>query len=218
MLRAAQRFQQGFALAFSQAEQGIDVGAAIAIFGKETGQRFGGMIGADHHARGHTGNAVLRLHAFTRFFVAAHEVAQGQARLFQCFFAGQHRLFDVHHHHAIGFDKVDGILTILFIFLDAIGQAHGDKLVVLLAGLFAQFANRHLAQLTCQRGVLAAADAQHQGFQKRMRLEIGLQKIDAGANFLLGIDNRFRVQRADYFLLQCHYSLLMSVPVRKLML
>jgi hypothetical protein len=68
--------QQLLALTFVQAEDRVDVGAAVAIFGEEAGNRFRRMVGTDHHAFGHSGDAVLRFHALTGFFVAANKVAQ----------------------------------------------------------------------------------------------------------------------------------------------
>lgn len=44
MFRAAEMGQQLFALTFVQAENWVDVGAAVAIFGEEAGNRFRRMV------------------------------------------------------------------------------------------------------------------------------------------------------------------------------
>ena len=75
MLRTAQRGKQLLTLTLVQAEDRVDVGAAVAIFGEETGDRFRRMVGADHDAFGHPGDAVLRFHALAGFLVAANKIA-----------------------------------------------------------------------------------------------------------------------------------------------
>ncbi len=202
MFRAAQGFQQQLALTFIKAKQRVDVGAAVAIFGEEAGNRFRRVVGAHNQTFGHAGDAVLRLHAFARFFVAAHKIREFDARLAQRAFAGQHRLFDIHRQRAIGLDKRQRILTVLLIRLDAVRQAHGDKGVGAVAALFAQFANRQLRQFTRQRRVLAAANAEHQRLQKRIALQVAFKEIDAAANFLLRVDNRVNAECGNDFLLQ----------------
>ena len=72
--------KQLLALTFVQAEDRVNVGAAVAIFGEEAGDRFGRMVGADHDAFGHPGDAVLRFHALACLFIAANEIAQLNAR------------------------------------------------------------------------------------------------------------------------------------------
>ena len=202
MFRAAQRFQQQFALTFVKAEQWVNIRAAVAILGEEAGHRFRRMVGADYYALRHTGDAVLRLHALARFFIAAHKVGKLNARFPQRAFAGQHRLFDIYRQRAIRLDKRQRVLAILLIRLHAVGQAHSDKGVGLVAGLFAQFADRHLRQFARQRGVLTAADAQHQGLQRRVALQIAFEEINAAANFLLRVDNRVNAECCNDFLLQ----------------
>ena len=75
MLRTAQRGQQLLTLTLVQAEDRVDVGAAVAVLGEETGDRFCRMVGADHDAFGHPGNTVLRFHALAGFLVAANKIA-----------------------------------------------------------------------------------------------------------------------------------------------
>ena len=67
--------KQLLALTLVQAEDRVDVGAAVAVLGEETGDRFCRMVGADHDAFGHPGNAVLRFHALAGFLVAANKIA-----------------------------------------------------------------------------------------------------------------------------------------------
>mgnify|MGYP003366976865 CR=1 FL=1 len=76
MLRAAKLGQQLFTLTLVEAEDWVDVGTALSIKKKETGDGFCCMIGPDDDAVGHTGNAVLCFHAFAGFFIAANKVAQ----------------------------------------------------------------------------------------------------------------------------------------------
>ncbi len=167
MLRAAERGQQLLALTLVETEQRVNICAAIAIFGEETGQRLCRMVSAHHHAAGHPGDAVLGFHPLTGLFVAAYEVAQFNARVAQRFFAGQHRFFNIYGQHAIRLDEGDGILTILLIELYAVRQTHRDKLQGFIACFCTQFADGHLGELPGEGGVLTAANAQHQRLQKR---------------------------------------------------
>ncbi|CCJ84200.1 hypothetical protein BN133_577 [Cronobacter dublinensis 582] len=215
MLRAAERFQQQFALTLVEAEQRVDIGAAIAVFGEEAGHRFGRMVGADHHAFGHPGDAVLRFHTLARFFVAAHEIAQLNARFAQRFLARQHGFFDVNGQHFVRLDERQRVLTIFFIKLYAEGQTHRDKLIALVAGFITQFADGKLAQFAGERGVLTAADAEHQGFQKRIRFQVGLQKIDAATDLFTGVNLRFHPKRLNNFVLQCHLPLQSCSPATR---
>jgi hypothetical protein len=48
------------------------------------------MVGADHDAFGHPGDAVLRFHALAGFFIAANEIAQLNARFRKRLLACQH--------------------------------------------------------------------------------------------------------------------------------
>ena len=121
MFRAAEMGQQLFALTFVQAEDRVDVGAAVAIFGEEAGNRLRCMVGADYHPLGHPGDAVLGFHALTGFFVAANEVAQFDPRFAQRLFACQYRGFDIHRQHPVRLNKGDGILAVLLIRLHAVG-------------------------------------------------------------------------------------------------
>ena len=138
MLRTAQRGKQLFTLTLVQTENRVNVGAAIAIFGEETGDGFCRMVGADNHAFGHSGDAVLGFHTLASFLVAANKIAQLNARFAQCLLACQHRPFNIDGEYAIGLDERDGILAILFIGLHAIGKTHGDKLQFLIARFFAK--------------------------------------------------------------------------------
>ncbi len=146
MLRAAKVFQQLLALTLVQAEQGIDVRAAIAILGEETGHGFSRVIGADHYAFGHAGDAVLRFHPLAGFFIAADKIGKRNTRLFQRALTGQHRLFDVYHQRTVGFDKGQRVLTILLIRLHTIGETHGNKSVVVITTLLTQLGDRPLRQ------------------------------------------------------------------------
>ena len=201
MFRAAEMGQQLFALTFVQAENWVDVGAAVAIFGEEAGNRFRRMVGADHHPFGHSGDAVLGLHPLTGFFVTANKVAQFDPRFAERLFTGQYRGFDIHRQHPVRLDKGDGVLAVLLIRLYAIGQPNGNKLQAAVARFGTQFINRHLAQFPRQGGVLAAADTQHQRFNKRVGLQVGLQEIDAAADLAGDINLRLCAQRLNNLLL-----------------
>lgn len=107
------------------------------------------MVGADHHAVGHAGDAVLRLHALARFFIAANKVAELNPGFPQRLLAGQHRALNIDRQHAIRLDEGDGILAILLIRLHAVRQAHGDKLAAIVT-LCPQLINCLLAQFTGQ--------------------------------------------------------------------
>ena len=78
--------QQLFALTFVQAENWVDVGAAVAIFGEKAGNRFRRMVGTDHNSFGHSGDAVLGLHSLTGFFISANA---RQGTLLWCDFCKQ---------------------------------------------------------------------------------------------------------------------------------
>lgn len=121
MFRAVEMGQQLFALTFVQAENWVDVGAAVAIFGEKAGNRFRRMVGTDHNSFGHSGDAVLGLHSLTGFFISANEVAQFDACFAQRLFAGQHRSFNIDCQHPVRLDKCDGVLAVLLISLHAIG-------------------------------------------------------------------------------------------------
>ena len=120
------------------------------------------MVCSHDHAFGHAGDTVLRFHSLTGFLVAANKVAQLNTRFSQRLLAGQHRAFDIDRQHAVGLDKFDGILAILLIGLDAIRQAHGDKLQAAIAAFSPQLIDRHLAQFAGKGRILAAANAEHQ--------------------------------------------------------
>ena len=138
VLRATQRGKQLLTLTFVQTEERINIGTAVAILGEETRDGFCRMIGTDHNAFGHPGNAVLRFHTFTGFFIAADKIAQLNACFAKRLLAGQHRSFDIDGEHTIGLDEGDGILAILFIGLHAIGKTHGNKLQRVITRLFAE--------------------------------------------------------------------------------
>ncbi len=67
--------QQLFTLPFVQAEQRVDIRTAITVLGVKPGYRLSGMVGTYYDTPGHASNAVLGLHTFTRFLVAAHKIA-----------------------------------------------------------------------------------------------------------------------------------------------
>ena len=87
--------QQLFALAFVEAKDGVNIGTAVAVFGEEPGDRFRRMVGAYHYAVGHSGDAVLRLHAFAGFFITANKVAKFDPGLAQRLLAGQHGALNI---------------------------------------------------------------------------------------------------------------------------
>ncbi len=159
MLRTAQRCEKLFALAFVKAMKRVNIGTAIAIFGEEPGYRFRRMVGAHHDAVSHTGDAILRFHSLTRFFIAANKIAQLNSRFAQRLFAGEDGAFNIDGEYSVRLNKSNGVLAILFIGLHAIRQTNGDKLQRIITGLFPQFGDSHLAEFPGQRRILPAADA-----------------------------------------------------------
>ncbi len=210
MLRAAQRRQQLLALTLVQAEEGVDIRAAIAVFGEEAGDGFRGVVGADDDPFGHPCDTVLRFHALTGFLVAADKIAQFNTGFTQGLLAGQYRTFDVYGKNTVRLNKRDRILTVLLVSLHAIRQTYGNKLQRGVTGLVTQLGDGHLAQLTGQSGILTAADAQHQRLQERVCRQVSFQKINATTDLFIGINRRFRAQRLNNFLLQSHYALPMQ--------
>ena len=138
MLRTAQRGQQLLTLTLVKTEDRVNIGAAVAVFGEETGDRFCRVVGADDNAFGHPGDAVLRFHALAGFLVAANKIAQLNARFAKRLLACQHRALNINGQHAVRLNEGNGILAILLVRLYAIRKTHRDKLQFLIARLFAK--------------------------------------------------------------------------------
>lgn len=109
MLRTAQRCEKLFAPAFVKAMKRVNIGTAVAIFGEEPGYRFRRMVGAHHDAVSHTGDAILRFHSLTRFFIAANKIAQLNSRFAQRLFAGEDGAFNIDGEYSVRLNKSNGV-------------------------------------------------------------------------------------------------------------
>ena len=145
MFRATQRGKQLLTLTLVQTENRVNVSTAIAVFGEKSGDGFCCMIGSHDNAAGHAGDTVLSLHTFTGFFIATDKIAQFNTRFTQGLFTGQYRTLNIDGEYAVRLDKGDGILTVLFISLNAIWQTYGNKLQRVIPRFFAKLGNSHLA-------------------------------------------------------------------------
>ena len=124
-----------------------------------------------HHAHPRLGVAQHKVHGFWLFAFKRADLS-GQ---------GFDRRGDVHGLAFVRVDKVDGRGSIGFVLLHAVGQAHGNKAVRLIAGLLAQLLHGLLSQQACGQRVDAAADAQHQGLEPGV-VQAALNKGDAPCN------------------------------------
>ncbi len=161
-----QILEQGAALAFGEARQRKHVCAAVAELREEPGDRFGGVVGADHEQPEVAGDRVLRDHAGTSLDVALAEVGDGDAdSVGELGGDAIDAALDVEGDDALGLDESQRELRVVFVGLHPVGQTHRDERRVDALG--PQPLDGELAESPRERRVLPPADAEHEPLRAR---------------------------------------------------
>lgn len=188
------------ALPFREPRERQDICRTVAELREEACDRLGGVIGTEHEQRTVTRDCVLRDHAHSRFHVALVEIAHrlaGRAIYFR------DKPFDgwgdIDGHLAVGTNKIERELGIVFVALHRIRQPHGDEL-----GLVARLSHplhRELSKTTAQRRVLTTRDAEHESAHAGNARRVVDEKRDASLNLGFRVDLRCGGERLDNLLL-----------------
>ena len=134
------------------------------------------MVGADDEQSALAGDRVLRDHPHACLDVALAEVAERRSdRVGVLLGEPVDRRLDVEDDGLLGPDEGQRELRVVLVALHAVGQPHGDE--PRGAALGDELVDGEPAQAPRERGVLAAADAEHEALGAG-RAQVRLQEVD----------------------------------------
>ena len=166
------------------------------------------MVRADHQQVVVPAHRVLRGHAHAGLGVAAREVGE--------LLAGGRGVgglepvdgrSDVVRDHPVRLDEGERGLRVVLVLLGAVRQSHGHELGGDL--VLAQLLHGQLCEPPRERGVHAAADAQHEAPGVR-RPEVVAQEVDAPRRLRLRVDPRGHPELGDDLCLQFTHAAMLA--------
>ena len=196
-LGGSEVLEQRPTLALAQAGERQHVGSAIAELGKESGDGFRRVVGADDEQAVLAGDRVLGDHAGARLDVALVEVGDALAGGLTEFCGDAvDTALDVEGDRATWLDEAEGGLGVVFVCLDGVGEPNGDELDRFSIGR--ETLCCELAEASGEGGVLAAADAEYEAVGSG-GANVVAEEGDAALDLFRCVDDGADVEGRDDF-------------------